>query len=373
MAGFPQPPPPRTARPRTHIMHMHRSLLLIPLLTAAAGAQIIDTLPTGYANRPGDYLSGAGVSYPFSDVAFRYQEVHSSWTGRTMPPLTAVGFRRGSYRAANTTAVAHTLNAQVTMGFGSVATFSTTFANNYTGTPTVVFTNKPVNMPDRNTITTPPWLWTSWLVFDVPFLNAGQADLVWELQTQNSTLPSPTSALYYSDRTGTTSSTAVVLAAGCTATGRTTPATLTATWRNTGTAGTMGLTLGGTNWPASAAVLCHLGLTNPNLAIPGLCGPLQASLDLQLPAGAASAAGSLTSLAINFPHNPVLLQVPIYSQGVALDAGQPGLPVVLSDGRIGSMPPGNSTPLVFRYTYVSGTGAIGGGPFTAGSVITAYR
>jgi hypothetical protein len=355
-------------------MHVSRSLLILPLCAAAAGAQIIDTLPTGYANRHGDWSSGTGVSYPFSAVAFRYQEVHNTWTGRVVPPLRAIGFRRGPYRAANTTAVAHTLDAQVTMGFGSVGSFTTSFAGNYTGTPTVVFTNKPVSMPDRTTITNPPWAWTSWLVFDVPFINAGQADVVWELQTQNSTLPNPTSALYYTDRTSTTSAGAAVLAPGCIATGRTSPATLTATWRNMGTTAGMGVTLAGANWPASTPVVCHLGVANPNLTLPGLCAPVQASFEVQLPVGTSSATGSLTSLVLNFPHNPVLLQLPIYSQGVAPDPGQPGLPVVLSDGRIGSMPPGNASPnFVFRYTYVSGTGGTGSGPFTAGSVITAYR
>jgi hypothetical protein len=93
-----------------------------------------------------------------------------------------------------------------------------------------------------------------------------------------------------------------------------------------------------------------------------------------LTVGTSSATGSLTSVALNFPFLAPLLQVALYTQGAAVDTGLPGIPVVVSDGRIGSMPPGNdSTGSVFKYTYVAGTGATGAGPFIAGSVITAYR
>lgn len=198
--------------------------LLLAALAASATAQH-DTLPTGYMLRHGDYSSGSGVSYPFGrTLDFRYQEVHASWTGRTaVPPLTAVGFRRGSFRAANATAVAHTADLTFTVGHGDLATFANTYAGNYTGPATLVFATRTVRMPDWTQPIVPPWVPTLWLPFDAPFsFNAAQ-DLVWELLVQNSTLPNLSSANYYSDRTGTTTSSAVATGTGCIATGRRRP------------------------------------------------------------------------------------------------------------------------------------------------------
>src|SRR5262245_13565758 len=161
---------------------MQRLLSSLTLLASTAFAQApFDTLPPGYLNRPGDYISGGGVSYPFSSTVFHYQEAHTSWVGRAIPPVTAIGFRRGSYKALTATAVAHTIDATITMGVGSVATFTTTFATNFSSTPTVVFTNKTVNMPDWSQLSTPPWAIGVWFVLDVPFVYTGQGDFVWDL------------------------------------------------------------------------------------------------------------------------------------------------------------------------------------------------
>lgn len=326
------------------------------------------TLPPGYEARPGEYSTGNGVSYPFSSAAFRYQEVHTGWKGTVQPPLTSIGFRRAPRRVANVTAVAHTNDAMVTMGPGSYAGFTNNFANNYTGTAVVTMAQRQIKMPDWTQPNVPDHLFTAWFPLDAPYMVDTTQDFIWELLYVNSTLPSASSALYYSDRTSTTSAAAFQIGTGCVATGRTSAMTLTTSFTNNGT--TMGITFGGSNFPSNAAGVLHIGLSNPNLSFPTLCGMVYATPIVALPIGPASATGSVTSSSITFPYKAALLHPTFYTQAAAPDVGQTGLPIVVSNGRQGGMPPGST----FKYTYTATTtSATGSGPFTAGSVITAYQ
>ena len=350
-------------------MRIVSSIGVLALGATSLAAQL-RTLPTGYQARPGEYLSGQGVLYPFArSVAFDYQEVHRDWNGTTQTPLISIGFRRAPNRVANTTATAHTLDATVTMGPGDFNTFSTTFANNYTAAPTVVIATRPISMPDWTQPLVPREQFSITMMLDAPYVVNTSADFVWQLLVQNSTLPNVGSSLYYADRTGTTSAAAVVVGTGCTATGRTAPMTLPATYANNTTAATMQVTFSGTNFPASVPVIIHLGLTNLNLPIPGLCGNVIASPDIALPAGPTSAAGALASLVIPLPYLTSLRSGLFYTQALAPDVGQPGLPLALSDGREGGIPPGAESKYIYSLTPPS----VGSGPFTAGSVITAYQ
>lgn len=329
------------------------------------------TLPTGYQARPGEYSTGTGVTYPFGrSVNFAYQEVHSSWNGTTQAPLTAIGFRRAPRRAANATALAHTVDATITMGPGNLPGFTNTFATNFTGTATVTMATRTVNMPDWTQPFVPEYLFSIWMPLDAPYVVDTTQDFVWDLLLMNSTLPNVSSSLYYSDRTSTTSATGFVLGTGCIATGQTSPVALTTSFTNNTTTGLMGLTFGGSNFPASVPGVLHLGLTNLNLPFPGLCGTVHASPDVAIPIGPTGATGTLTSTSITFPFQASLLNAYFYTQALAPDAGQAGLPLVLSNAREGGFPPGSTFKYIYSLTPPALTGS---GPFTAGSVISAYQ
>lgn len=340
--------------------------LLLPLSLSAQSL----TLPSGYQNRPGEYLRGDGVLYPFGrSVNFDYQEVHHDWNGRTLPALTAIGFRRAPNRVANTTAVAHTIDATVTMGPGDVNAFTSTFATNYTAPSTVVFSTRTINMPDWTQPIVPRETFSLWLPLDAPYTVDTSRDFVWQLLVQNSTLPNVNNSLYNSDRTATTSASSVSVGAGCVATGRAAAMTLSATFTNSST--TTSLAFLGANYPAGVPVILHVGLTNPNLQLPGLCGRVYAMPDLALPAGPTSASGALAQTTLALPRGRALRSAHLFLQALAPDAGQAGLPLALSEGCEGGLPPGTG---VFKYIYsLSPPSAIGSGPFTAGSVITAYQ
>ncbi len=327
------------------------------------------TLPLGYDVRPGEYSNGVGVTYPFGrSVNFDYQEVHTSWRGTTQAPLTAIGFRRAPRRVANATALAHTVDATVTMGPGSFAGFTSTFATNYTGTATVTMATRTVNMPDWTLPFVPEYLFSAWFPLDAPYVVDTTQDFVWQLLLMNSTLPNVGSSLYYSDRTSTTSATAFQLGTGCVATGYASPVTLTTSYTNNGT--TMGFTVSGANYPANVPGVLHLGATNMNLAFPGLCGTAYASPDVALPIGPTSSTGALASTAFSFPFERSLLRAFFFTQALAPDVGQAGLPLVLSNAREGGFPPGSTFKYIYSLTPPSATGS---GPFTAGSVISAYQ
>lgn len=336
-------------------------------LCGAAAAQT-RTLPIGYQGRPGEWSAGTGVGYPFGESAnFEYQEVHTDWTGTVVPPLNGIGFRRGPNRAANTTAVGHAIDMTLSMGPGDTNAFTSTFATNYVGSPTVVFATRTISMPDWALPSLPRELFSLVVPLDAPYAVNTQYDFIWHLLVENSSLPDIGASFYYADRTGSRTATPTLLGAGCTATGRTAPITLAMAFTNTG--GAMSMSYSGSNYPASAPVVLHLGLAELNQPVAGLCASVHARPDLALPLGSTTAAGVLTPRTLPLPFVRALRHSLLYMQAVAPDAGQPGIPLVLSEGREGGVPCGP----VFKYVYSTSPPApIGNGPFNAGSVITAY-
>lgn len=348
-------------------MRIRSSFVLAVLVCANDVLAQYDTLPTGYVARPGTDTSG--TTYPFSHTALlRYQEVHTSWTGRTsVPPLTAVGFRRASFQPAYPRAIAHTADLELTVGLGSFATFTNDYAANYTAGSTVVFTRRPVSMPDWTQVPPPPWSGSVWLTLDQPYAYAGAHDLVWELFVRTS-LPNIVAAGYFADRAW--GGVAQPFAAGCTATGRTAPATLSIAFGNRGPSMAMTIVTFGDNLPSLAPVTVALGFSDPNLALPGLCASVRAMPDLLLPVGITSNGGQLGTTTFSFPYAPALRRVAIYGQGFAPDVGQAGLPVVMTDARVGGVGPDPNS-----YRYIVSTPPAGSvrGPYQDGSVITIWR
>jgi hypothetical protein len=142
----------------------------------------------------------------------------------------------------------------------------------------------------------------------------------------------------------TTPGPSVVTGAGCTATGRTTAMTHASTLNDLG--GWLGWNFTVANGPATALVLLGIGRTNPNLQVPGLCANVFTDLLLTIPIGVTDAAGAITTQtagASSFVLRNTLQSATIYTQAFAADAGQPGLPVAASDGRMTTVPTSNLT------------------------------
>jgi hypothetical protein len=91
--------------------------------------------------------------------------------------------------------------------------------------------------------------------------------------------------------------------------------------------------------------------------------------------GVATAAGTLPFQDLHFPYSPALRTAHLYVQAVAIDPGQAGLPVVVSQGNDLVWPPASGTLAPTAYTYSNDiTGAtLGSGPFAAGSVICGFE
>ena len=93
------------------------------------------------------------------------------------------------------------------------------------------------------------------------------------------------------------------------------------------------------------------------LAEQGLCGTVHASPDISLPFGPSSSTGAIASTSITFPFQASLLSGYFFTQALAPDAGQAGLPLVLSNAREGGFPPGSTFKYIYTTTPPSATGS----------------
>jgi hypothetical protein len=87
----------------------------------------------------------------------------------------------------------------------------------------------------------------------------------------------------------------------------------------------------GHHLPASAAVAILIGVQNPSAVVPGLCAGVFVLPLLQLTT-VASPVGYFQTPQLQFAYDSALAGMPVYAQAAALDAGQPGIPLVLTPG-----------------------------------------
>jgi hypothetical protein len=306
---------------------MHKLTTLAAVaLCAAASAQV--TSPIGYDTTEGN----SNNTFPFFSSLFHYQQIHGDIRG-TPRQIRALGFRRDGTLGAGSYG-ARTVTLDMWLGDANLAAVTGTFASNFIGMPTQVIANKPFNLPDySNPFPSIPSPVDQIIVLDAPYVHTAINDLCWEVQLLSNT---NTAGRFMDAASGTGGGTQVGSftshGTGCTT------STGTMTLRNgtnfTTNATTMNFGWATTFGPPSAATTVLLGIANPNLPLPGLCGGgrVHVSPVLVTINGTTSAAGAWTTPTISTPHNPALVGFAIFAQSASADGTQPGLPIAASNG-----------------------------------------
>ncbi|MCA8971180.1 MAG: hypothetical protein KDC95_15420 [Planctomycetes bacterium] len=268
--------------------------------------------------------SSSGVT--FTNPTTRTMQSDGNLVTAGMPLLRSIAFRRNS--GAQASATSRTVDVQIDMGY-SATTFTNTFASNYeTGTQTTVFTNKNITLPDWTAAPPTPADFDLTIKFDKPFINDGKRIPIWDITCQNN---SGLSASYSMDwfssvPTATKGERPESLGTGC----KTANGTFTYTFETEADATTLSVLYAFTGAASNAPCVALIGGTDPNLNI-GLCANLRSDLTFVLPLGASDATGTF-GIKAPIPWAASLAGLKLISQGICLDATQPGLPFALSNG-----------------------------------------
>ena len=321
-------------------------------MTVALGAQSFVVSPPYATITEG----GTSSDIPFTNVA-RYQQITGDLRG-TARTLQALALRRDGVLPPNGNYVARTLDLQVLCCNSSYTGASSTFASNYVGAPTVVYTRKLVGLPDFTGYLGPfPAPWQIQLPFDVPFPYAGTSDLLYELKTFSTTASTAYVVDAVSSRDSAQFGGSTSVGTGCSTQNG---------WMNVraaflSSAMTQTITF---NWtvelgPTNALAGLLVGFTNPNVVVPNLC-PNSGGNRLYCDGAVASLLGSTDALGrwilptLTVPYNPAFVGGTLTAQAAAVDLIQQGLNVAVSNGIATSVA---AAPSPFQIARVSAVGA----------------
>lgn len=170
-----------------------------------------------------------------------------------------------------------------------------------------------------------------------------------------------------------TSNSGSILGTGCIAGGQTTAMALTGTLNNQYTRFRFAYTMA--RAPATTPVVLFIDGANANLTVPGLCTTLFALPTLQVPMGNSDSLGAATVAIDNVGYSAAAIGASIFSQAVALDATQVGIPVALSNGRNHTFPAQPATPAAvtrgYEYT-INTTNAFRAASVWTGGIVTRF-
>ena len=149
--------------------------LILGLLATAAPAQQTTVSPA-------QYLTAEGNGLIALDSPWRFQQIHTDQRNnpRTVRSL-ALRSDGASRPAANLQ-----ISLEVAMAPGAFASASTTYASNFAGPGSIVFTQKPFNLPIWHRGGGQPGPFDLLIVLDAPYAHRAGQDLLWELRVQNS-------------------------------------------------------------------------------------------------------------------------------------------------------------------------------------------
>ncbi|MCB9881719.1 MAG: S8/S53 family peptidase [Planctomycetes bacterium] len=317
-----------------------------------SGCKGTGTIPGGGPVVPsGGYDLKYGNSanrFPLSTPNMHYMQSHGSGEFAGVTPIYGFNFRNRANVAQN----AGTINIAIFVGYTSnpARTLSTTYASNWLGTPTKVYSGN-LNVP-AVAAQTDPKVWTLKVPFVAPFIYAPtRGNFLWEAQTGASTI---SSFNYYDsvsaatvdgariyNTTSSSATTGTVAAGYVVVTQLATPGGPGAivNLKNTGVpeiATSFSVDVSGAK--ASSVAVLWLGANQLNVSL-GTLAPgctLYASYDAILGAVPTSAAGS-GSLTLGVPNNTALIGVKFYNQYMVLDAGANTLGLVFSNGGAGKI------------------------------------
>ena len=341
---------------------MRTLFLTIPLLAATVVAQNYAVSPAYCAGSEG----GSNNTIPFWGLTgfYRYQQPTSDLKG-TPKLFTEIAWRRDGNLSAATSYAARTIDMEISLADADLATFSSTFATNYANPPVNVFTRKMVNTPDHTN--QPPVLpapWTFACLFDVPFVYIGTKDLLYDITCYSFSSPDSFPLDAVSGATPSAVGGFSVNGTGCTTSNG--QMALRSSFSVNSTLNTISLSWNVARAPSSAASATLVGLADPNLPIPGLCGSgfLHTDALLLAIAGTTASTGTLLNPAIMLPtYDPAWQALTLTAQTVSVDASQPGLPVAVSNGIASPIPPMPTPTLTHRLfsDVVSPAGSLGRG------------
>jgi len=327
-------------------------------LTLCAGlpAQSMLTSPEA----AGDVDGISNSAYPFSAASSRFQQTMSDLKG-TPRAFKSLSLRPDQGYACSECA-ARTIEVQITMAHTDITKTTTTFASNYIGTPTIVFPRTKVSLPARkgpySKLPTPDFTFT----FAKPFLYDGKQDFLIDIQTWNGSSTANyytdyASSRVYADRTN--------IGTGCTATGQSNAMSLVSycsSQLDTNGKSAFRFYWSASNGVANAPAVIFAGLTNPNLAVSGLCTNLYTDLGLAL-AMTADANGAF-SIIFYAPFDVAWVGGVVYAQAMSVDTGRTsGWPLSLSNG-VSSKLRGRFAPAKRVQHFSDGSATTGAGPYS---------
>jgi hypothetical protein len=307
------------------------------LVVAAAAAQNTIVSPVQSASTPG----GGGNTIPWSSSQYRYMQVHSDIGG--MPMLVRKLAFRQAPSTANYTGVR---NVDLELHMGHTVAYDLvrhTYNDNFITPRVNVFTRKIINFGPQGQAASPgpnPFVGMD-IVLDVPFPYTGAFSLGWDVAMYSNVLASGNWNSANPDQSSASGSTAgTITGAGC-------GSSHTVSIADNGGSLSTGFALSAA--PAGRPTLLAIGGTNPNLAVPGLCSPLQTDLAVMLAVGATSATGAIPlggGASFHLGTN-VVQGATLYSQMHTLDpASTNPIPVVNSNGRSFVVPVSNTTKVI---------------------------
>lgn len=337
--------------------------LLVPLALSLPAQTMAGFYVTPVGTEFIEGNSSSAVTFGNYTNGTRTQQIDLGLVGEPIPVIRYIGWRQNNASSGPSKVV----DVTVLMSHADYAAASNTFASNYKDAPVTVFAKKSVTLPDWSVLpSAPPAPFTLVLPFDVPFLYNRVDALLWEVVVEKGA-GTTYSKDWVSSMTHTYGRFPASLGTGClTANGGMSMKTALRAAANL----ELGVSLQG--GPAAAAAVLMLGLRDPAWVFPGgVCAVIHVDPVAFLSLAATDAQGNLPLTFIaTTPWNSALAGVDLFTQVLALDPAQPGLPVAFSQGQRCPTPLGNATgtaPINCKRTYStsSATAATGSTPSTS--------
>lgn len=341
-------------------MHALTSLVSLPLLAAGLAAQQVSS-PSGYLTTEGNSAAMA-VFASHHTMTTTYGHVDDTLRGQGARSIGGIALRRDGMLPGSLTYLGRTVQLAGRMAhanWSAVVNNGVQANSEYRATGWAgVIAPRAVSLPP---LVAPPSVapapFAVSIPFDFPFAYDGTRAFTLSLRTGPHGLgadrPYP---LDFIDGPSYVRGDTNVLGSGCRVAGRSADMRLSSLLTSFGDPGMSYWQLLVNDAPASAPAALVLGGASADVAFGG-CAHLRVRPDIVLGLGASNANGS-TSVLFDFRHHPAFIGAHLYTQALAADAGQPGVPVALSPG-VESIYPRNPIThprVAFGVAWTSGTG-----------------
>lgn len=303
-----------------------------PILAALAfaAAAVAQPVVSPLANATVEGTSSSTV--PFT-AAYHVLQLHGDLRASGPRPISSISFRRDGV-STSTTGMSRTIDMELFVGDGIYPNAQPLYAANYVGTPTTAVARRSVSTPNWQTApVTPPSPFDFTIAFDAPYVYLGQTDFVWEIIAYANSGGTTDSMRADATLSTTAQAGGAILGTACRVTGQTQDYQLLGSLRASANGELLLIAQGNSAPPNEPLHILLLGVSNPNLTVPGLCGPVVSSGEIVLPMPATGTTPLWTSTMFTFPHDPWTVGARLYEQAVSYDAGQAGLPLALTFGR----------------------------------------